>query len=90
VKPLRGLVLVEPEPSTTVASGGFGTQVHVAMRPGQALAVHEGRLVRGKTILPQVKVGDRVLYTVPAGPSMTVGEDILIPEINIMAILEEA
>ncbi|MFH1509105.1 MAG: co-chaperone GroES [bacterium] len=93
VKPLYDKVLLKPiEEDETTASGIVLPDTHEKEKPekGEVVAVGEGKLTDdGKRIAPDVKVGDKVLFSKYGPTDVKIdGEDMLIVgSEDILAIL---
>ncbi|HUS57260.1 MAG TPA: co-chaperone GroES [Planctomycetota bacterium] len=93
VKPLGDRVLVKRVEAEAKTKGGIVLPDTAKEKPkeGQVVAVGEGKVLdSGERAKPQVKVGDRVLFSSYAGTEVKVdGEDYLIMrEEDILAVCE--
>ena len=93
VKPLGDRVLVKRIEAEEKTKGGIVLPDTAKEKPkeGRVEAVGEGKMLdNGKRATPQVKVGDRVLFSSYAGTEVKVdGEDFLIMrEEDILAVRE--
>ena len=90
LEPLGDRVVVKPLPSEEVSKGGIILPDTAKEKPqeGKVIAVGPGKWADdGKRIAPEVKVGDRVLYTKYGGTEIKInGEEyIILRESDIMA-----
>ena len=93
VRPLGDRVLVKRIEAEEKTKGGIVLPDTAKEKPkeGEIVAVGEGKMLdNGKRAAPQVKVGDRILFTSYAGTEVKIeGEDFLIMrEEDILAIRE--
>jgi len=93
VKPLGDRVLVKRIEAEEKTKGGIVLPDTAKEKPkeGEVIAVGEGKMLdNGKRATPQVKAGDRVLFSSYAGTEVKVnGEDFLIMrEEDILAVRE--
>ncbi len=92
IKPLADRVIIKPSPAEEKTKGGIILPDTAKEKPviGEVVAVGPGKVSdEGKTIAPEVKVGDKVLYGKYSGTEVTVdGEEYLIMrESDIFAIM---
>ena len=92
LQPLGDRVVVEREESETVTSGGILLPDTAKDKPtrGKIISVGEGRLLKnGHRQVLQVKVGDRVLFSMYAGDAFKFGdcELLLMREEDILAVI---
>ncbi|MDH4069548.1 MAG: co-chaperone GroES [Ignavibacteria bacterium] len=92
IKPLADRVIIKPSPSEEKTKGGLFVPDTAKEKPvvGEVVAVGPGKVSDdGKTITPEVKVGDKVLYGKYSGTEVTVeGEELLIMrEADIFAVV---
>lgn len=92
MKPLADRVVVKPSQAEEKTKGGIIVPDTAKEKPvwGEVIAVGPGRVSdEGKTITPEVKVGDKVLYGKYSGTEVTLdGEELLIMrESDIFAIM---
>ena len=92
LKPLADRVVIKPSPSEEKTKGGLIVPDTAKEKPvvGEVVAVGPGKIGEdGKKIVPEVKVGDKVLYGKYSGTEVTVeGEEFLIMrEADIFAIV---
>jgi chaperonin GroES len=92
LKPLADRVVIKPSPSEEKTKGGLIVPDTAKEKPvvGEVVAVGPGKIGDdGKKIVPEVKVGDKVLYGKYSGTEVTVeGEEFLIMrEADIFAIV---
>jgi chaperonin GroES len=92
VKPLADRVVVRPSPAEERTKGGIILPDTAKEKPviGEVVAVGPGKVTEdGKKVLPEVKVGDKVLYGKYSGTEVTIdGEEYLIMrEADIFAVV---
>ena len=92
LKPLADRVVVKPSPAEEKTKGGIILPDTAKEKPvvGEVVAVGPGKISDdGKKIVPEVKVGDKVLYGKYSGTEVTIeGEEFLIMrEADIFAIV---
>jgi len=92
MKPLADRVVVKPSPAEEKTKGGIILPDTAKEKPvmGEVVAVGPGKVADdGKKIIPEVKVGDKVLYGKYSGTEVMVdGEEYLIMrEADIFAIV---
>jgi chaperonin GroES len=92
VRPLQDRIVIKPLNSETKTAGGIIIPDNAQEKPveGEVIAVGNGRILKdGKVVRPELKVGDRVLYSKYAGNELKIdGQDHLIMRENdILAIL---
>jgi chaperonin GroES len=92
IKPLADRVVIKPSPAEEKTKGGIILPDTAKEKPvvGEVVAVGPGKVADdGKKVLPEVKVGDKVLYGKYSGTEVTVeGEEYLIMrEADIFAIV---
>ncbi|TFH01721.1 MAG: co-chaperone GroES [Calditrichales bacterium] len=92
IKPLADRVVIEPIEAEEKTTGGIYLPDSAKEKPqmGNVVAVGAGKTTDdGKTIKPEVKVGDKVLYGKYSGTDVTVdGKDYLIVrESDVLAIV---
>lgn len=92
LKPLADRVVVKPSKAEEKTKGGIIVPDTAKEKPvwGEVIAAGPGRTSdEGKHIVPEVKVGDQVLYGKYSGTEVTVdGEELLIMrESDIFAIM---
>jgi len=92
ITPTRGRVLVEIKTSENKSKGGvLLPEISSKDHPneGVVLAVGQGRLdKKGKTITPQIKKGDKVIYSEYAGTEFEIEgrKHLILKEEDILAI----
>ena len=93
VQPLGDRVLLQPLEAEEKTAGGIIVPDSAKEKPqeGKIVAVGKGKVENGKTIVMEVKVGDKVLYGKYSGTEISVtGEDMLIvKEEDILAIIKK-
>jgi chaperonin GroES len=92
IKPLADRVLVRALEESEVKRGGIIIPDTAKEKPqeGEVIAVGPGRLSdKGERVLPEVKMGDRVLFGKYSGTEVTVSGDsmLIMRESDILAIL---
>jgi chaperonin GroES len=94
VRPLQDRVVVKPLTNENKTAGGIIIPDNAQEKPveGEIIAVGNGRALKdGKVVKPELKVGDRVLYSKYAGNEFKIsGQDHLIMrEEDVLAVLEK-
>ena len=92
LKPLADRVVIKPSPAEEKSRGGIILPDTAKEKPvvGEVVAIGPGKVTDdGKTVKPEVKVGDKVLYGKYSGTEVTIeGEEYLIMrEADIFAIV---
>ena len=92
IKPLADRVVIKPSPAEEKSRGGIILPDTAKEKPvvGEVVAIGPGKVTDdGKTVKPEVKVGDKVLYGKYSGTEVTIeGEEYLIMrEADIFAIV---
>jgi len=92
MKPLADRVVIKPSPADEKSKGGIILPDTAKEKPvvGEVVAVGPGRVSDdGKKILPEVKVGDKVLYGKYSGTEVTIEGDeyLIMRETDIFAIV---
>lgn len=95
VRPIRDMVLLQPEPLEETTKGGILIPRNAKAKHmiGRVLAVGPGRVTdRGVRVEPEIKTGDRVLvreYNMAQNVARVGGDErVLVPEMDIDAVLE--
>ncbi len=91
IKPLSDNVLIQPLAETKLPSGiVIPETAKEKPQEGKVVAVGPGKIEDGELIKPEVKKGDRVIYSKYGGNEVKAnGKDLLIIKVDdIMAILE--
>ena len=92
VQPLSDRVLIKQLEAQEKTKGGIILPDTAKEKPQEAevVAVGKGKVEDGKTIAPEVKVGDKILYGKYSGTEIKVdGEDlIIVKEEDILAIIK--
>ena len=93
IRPLGEKVLVKRMEAEEVTRGGIVLPDTAKEKPqrGTVLAVGDGRLLKdGNRAAPQVKKGDKVLFTSYGGTEIKVGgeEYLLMDESDILAVID--
>jgi chaperonin GroES len=92
IKPLADRVVIKASPAEEKSRGGIILPDTAKEKPvvGEIVAIGPGKVTDdGKTVKPEVKVGDKVLYGKYSGTEVTIeGEEYLIMrEADIFAIV---
>ena len=92
MKPLADRVVIKPSPADEKTKGGIILPDTAKEKPvmGEVVAVGPGKVADdGKKILPEVKVGDKVLYGKYSGTEVTIEGDeyLIMREADIFAIV---
>jgi chaperonin GroES len=92
LKPLADRVVIKPSPADEKSKGGIILPDTAKEKPvvGEVVAVGPGRVSDdGKKILPEVTVGDKVLYGKYSGTEVTIEGDeyLIMRETDIFAIV---
>lgn len=92
VKPLADRVVIKPSPAEEKTKGGIILPDTAKEKPvvGEVVAVGPGKVSDdGKKIVPEVKVGDKVLYGKYSGTEVTIDsqEYLIMREADIFAIM---
>ena len=92
VQPLGDRVLIKQLEAEDKTKGGIILPDTAKEKPQEAevVAVGKGKVEDGKTIVPEVKVGDKILYGKYSGTEIKVdGEElIIVKEEDILAIIK--
>jgi chaperonin GroES len=93
VRPLQDRVVIKPLNSETKTAGGIIIPDNAQEKPveGQVIGVGNGRVLKdGSVIKPDVKVGDRVLYSKYAGNEIKIDgvDHLIMREEDILAIVD--
>ena len=92
VQPLGDRVLIKQLEAQEKTKGGIILPDTAKEKPQEAevVAVGKGKVEDGKTIVPEVKVGDKILYGKYSGTEIKVdGEElIIVKEEDILAIIK--
>jgi len=90
LKPLGDKVVVEPKAEEEKTASGIllPDTAKKKSTEGTVVAVGRGKLVEGKLVEPEVKVGDVVIYSKYGGTEVTIGDKdyVVLDEDNILAI----
>jgi chaperonin GroES len=92
MKPLADRVVIKPSHADEKTKGGIIVPDTAKEKPviGEVVAVGPGKVSdEGKTITPEVKVGDKVLYGKYSGTEVTIEGDeyLIMREADIFAIV---
>ena len=92
IQPLADRIVVKVLEAEEVTKGGIVLPDSVKEKPQQAevVAVGKGKVSDGKTIAPEVKVGDKVLFGKYSGTEITIEskEYLILKEEDILAIVK--
>ena len=94
IRPLADRVVVEPHELETTTAGGIvipDTADKDKPVRGKVIAVGAGRIVDGKILPLEVKVGDKVLFGKYAGTNVKLDDQeyLVMREEDIMGVLED-
>jgi len=96
LKPLFSKVIIKPPVQDKEKVTSFGLVIPETIEKekptyGDVIAVGKGKVVNGKRIPMEVKVGDKVLFTKYAADEMKIDDEdyLVIEEEKIMAIIKE-
>jgi len=92
MKPLADRVVIKPSPADEKTKGGIILPDTAKEKPviGEVVAVGPGKVTDdGKKIIPELKVGDKVLYGKYSGTEVTIdgNEYLIMREADIFAIV---
>lgn len=92
IKPLADRVVIKPSPADEKTKGGIILPDTAKEKPviGEVVAVGPGKVTdNGKTVTPEVNVGDKVLYGKYSGTEVTIEGDeyLIMRESDIFAIV---
>ena len=92
MKPLADRVVIKPSPADEKTKGGIILPDTAKEKPviGEVVAVGPGKVTDdGKKIVPEVKVGDKVLYGKYSGTEVTIEGDeyLIMREADVFAIM---
>jgi len=92
LKPLADRVVIKPSPAEEKTKGGIILPDTAKEKPvvGEVVAVGPGKVTEdGKKVVPEVKVGDKVLYGKYSGTEVTIEGDeyLIMREADIFAIV---
>ena len=92
MKPLADRVVIKPSPADEKTKGGIILPDTAKEKPviGEVVAVGPGKVTDdGKKIVPELKVGDKVLYGKYSGTEVTIDGDeyLIMREADIFAIV---
>ncbi len=93
VRPLQDRVVIKPLTAETKTASGIIIPDNAQEKPveGQVIGVGNGRVLKdGSVIKPDVKVGDRVLYSKYAGNEIKIDgvDHLIMREGDILAIVD--
>ncbi len=94
VRPLQDRVVVKPLNGESKTAGGIIIPDNAQEKPveGEVIAVGNGRVLKdGKVVKPELKVGDRVLYSKYAGNEFKISgtDHLIMREDDVLAVLEK-
>jgi len=92
MKPLADRVIIKPSPSEEKTKGGIIVPDTAREKPvvGEVVAVGPGKITDdGNKIVPEVKVGDKVLYGKYSGTEVTIDDNeyLIMREADVFAIV---
>jgi chaperonin GroES len=92
IKPLADRVVIKPSPAEEKSRGGIILPDTAKEKPvvGEVVAIGPGKVTDdGTKVLPEVKVGDKVLYGKYSGTEVTIEGDeyLIMREADIFAIV---
>ena len=94
LQPLADRIVVKPLPKEEVTKGGIVLPDTAKEKPQQAevVAVGKGKVSDGKTIAPEVKAGDKILFGKYSGSEIKIDgqEYIIMREDEVLGVLEGA
>ncbi|WP_141735404.1 co-chaperone GroES [Oligoflexus tunisiensis] len=93
VRPLQDRVVIKPLNSETKTAGGIIIPDNAQEKPveGEVIGVGNGRVLKdGSVVKPELKVGDRVLYSKYAGNEIKINgvDHLIMREEDILAIVD--
>ncbi|HET9236487.1 MAG TPA: co-chaperone GroES [Oligoflexus sp.] len=93
VRPLQDRVVIKPLTAETKTASGIIIPDNAQEKPveGQVIGVGNGRVLKdGSVVKPDVKVGDRVLYSKYAGNEIKIDgvDHLIMREEDILAIVD--
>ncbi len=93
VRPLQDRVVIKPLTAETKTASGIIIPDNAQEKPveGQGICVGNGRVLKdGSVIKPDVKVGDRVLYSKYAGNEIKIDgvDHLIMREEDILAVVD--
>ncbi len=93
VRPLQDRVVIKPLTAETKTASGIIIPDNAQEKPveGQVIGVGNGRVLKdGSVIKPDVKVGDRVLYSKYAGNEIKIDgvDHLIMREEDILAVVD--
>lgn len=90
LKPLGDKVVVKPTAAEEKTAGGIYVPDTAKKKSteGEVIAVGRGKVVDGKCIEPEVKVGDTVIYSKYGGTEITIADVdyVILDEDSILAV----
>jgi chaperonin GroES len=92
VRPLQDRVVIKPLNSETKTAGGIIIPDNAQEKPveGEVIGVGNGRVLKdGSVVKPELKVGDRVLYSKYAGNEIKINgvDHLIMREEDILAVV---
>lgn len=91
MRPLADRVIIEPLPKEEKTASGIVIPDNSKEKPiqGKVIAVGPGKIENGKTVPPEVKVGDQVIFNKYAGTEIKMDgkEYLFMRESDILAIV---
>lgn len=94
VRPLQDRVVIKPLAGESKSAGGIIIPDSAQEKPveGEVIAVGNGRVLKdGKVVKPELKAGDRVLYSKYAGNEIKIAgtDHLIMREDDILAVLDK-
>jgi chaperonin GroES len=90
LKPLGDKIVVTPKPEEEKTAGGIYVPDTAKKKSteGTVVAVGRGKMVDGKLIEPEVKIGDVVIYSKYGGTEVTIADKdyVILDEDSILAV----
>lgn len=92
IRPLQDRIVIKPLTGESKTAGGIIIPDAAQEKPveGEVIAVGNGRVLKdGKTSKPDVKAGDRVLYSKYSGSEIKIGgvDHLIMREDDILAVI---
>jgi len=90
LKPLGDKIVVKPAATEEKTAGGIYVPDTAKKKSteGEVVAVGRGKIVDGKLVEPEVKVGETVIYSKYGGTEVTIGDTdyVILDEDSILAV----
>ena len=92
VRPLQDRIVIKPMSSETKTASGIIIPDNAQEKPveGEVIGVGNGRVLKdGKVVKPELKIGDRVLYSKYAGNEIKINgvDHLIMREDDILAVI---